>query len=106
LPVRRSPYRAAVSNPRAGFPKGPLRGGLSSYFALKLTHNWWLWGIDIQFDAYVDEPQLRYFDRAAGQLQGGERVLLVTGKPSWTNATPNSPSYENLRYLEERIIET
>jgi hypothetical protein len=77
-----------------------------SYFAVKLTHNWWLWGIDIQFDAYIDEPQLGYFDRAAGRLQGGERVLLVTGKPSWTNATPNSPSYENLRFLEERIIET
>jgi hypothetical protein len=77
-----------------------------SYFAMKLTHNWWLWGIDIQFDAYIDEPQLRYFDRAARQFKGGERVLLVTGKPSWTDVKPKSPSYENLRYLEERIIES
>ena len=73
---------------------------------MKLTRNWWLWGIDIQFDAYIDEPQLGYFDRAALKLNGGDRVLLATGKPSWTDVTPNSPSYENLRYLEERIIET
>ena len=67
---------------------------------------WWLWGIDIQFDAFIDEPQLRYFDRAALKLNGGDRVLLATGKPSWTDVKPTSPSYENLRYLEERIIET
>ena len=72
---------------------------------MKLTDNWWLWGIDIQFDAYIDEPQLSYFDRAALKLKGGDRVLLATGKPSWTDVTPKSPSYENLRYLEEKIIE-
>ena len=73
---------------------------------MKLTRSWWLWGIDIQFDAYIDEPQLNYFDRAALKLKGGDRVLLATGKPSWTDVTADTPSYENLRYLEERIIET
>ena len=32
-----------------------------SYFAVKLPHNWWLWGIDIQLEGYIDEPQLNYF---------------------------------------------
>lgn len=78
-----------------------------SYFALRLTKTWWLWGLDIQFDAYIDEPQLEYFDRAGKELNANDRVLLATGKPSWTHAPKKeSSSYENLRYVEERIIET
>jgi hypothetical protein len=78
-----------------------------SYFAVKLAADWWLWGIDIQFDAFIDEPQLKYFARAGKRLRAGDRVLLVTGKPSWTHAPEKeSRSYENLRYVEERIVET
>ena len=35
-----------------------------SYFAVQLPQRWWLWAIDIQFDTYIDEPQLTYFRRA------------------------------------------
>src|SRR5437870_3574246 len=36
-------------------------GQTRSYFALKLPHRWWLWAIDISFDAFIDRPQLEYF---------------------------------------------
>ena len=34
-----------------------------SYFAAALPGRWWLWGIDIQSDAYLDSAQIRYFQR-------------------------------------------
>ena len=52
-----------------------------SYFALKLPNGWWLWGVDIQFGASLDEVQLQYFsDVAANQLQPGDRIILCMGK--------------------------
>ena len=48
-----------------------------SYFALKLPDGWWLWGIDVQFGASIDEVQLRYFaEVAADQVQRGDRVIV------------------------------
>ena len=38
-----------------------------SYFAVQLPHRWWLWGIDIQSDALIDEPQLDYFEWVADE---------------------------------------
>ncbi|HVM14640.1 MAG TPA: hypothetical protein VM287_09950 [Egibacteraceae bacterium] len=76
-----------------------------SYFALRLPHRWWLWGIDIAFDAYVDEPQMRYFARVArDEMQAGDRVILCTAKPSWVK--PHDPgSYRNLAYVERKLLQ-
>jgi hypothetical protein len=79
-----------------------------SYFGLKLPHRWWLLAIDIQLDTYIDDPQLDYF-RGLG-MQPGDRVILVTGKPSWTKvkdgvALKHQPdSYKNLRYFQDQAI--
>jgi hypothetical protein len=75
-----------------------------SYFALRLPHDWWLLAIDIQLDTYIDEPQLKYF-RQAG-LKPGDRVILVTGKPSWVKVKPDRcpDSYRNLEYFTEKVI--
>ena len=48
-----------------------------SYFALELPHRWWLWAIDIQFDAYIDDPQLAYFRAANELLRQGDQVILA-----------------------------
>jgi hypothetical protein len=76
-----------------------------SYFALRLSHRWWVLGLDIQLDSYIDEPQLTYF-RNAG-LEPGDRVILVTGKPSWVKVRPDHEpdSYKNLRYFKQEVIE-
>lgn len=75
-----------------------------SYFALQLPHRWWLWGIDIQLDSYIDEPQLRYFERAAEKMVRGDRVILCTAKPSWVETSEEPDAYRNLAYLERVLI--
>ncbi|GEO07360.1 hypothetical protein AAE02nite_50240 [Adhaeribacter aerolatus] len=77
-----------------------------SYFAIKLPHNWWLWGIDIQLEADIDYPQLHYFDKiAAKQMKPGDKVILCTAEPSWIFTTrAKDKSYENLRFFEQRYI--
>jgi hypothetical protein len=75
-----------------------------SYFALALPHRWWLWGIDIQLDSYIDEPQLRYFERAANEMKPGDRVILCTATPSWVEADLEPDAYRNLAYLERALI--
>jgi len=82
-----------------------------SYFALRLSETWWLWGIDVQFDTYIDGPQLEYFRKASADLKVGHRVILATAKPSWVAARPAaSPavkregSWETLSFVEEKLI--
>ncbi|MBM2821899.1 MAG: metallophosphoesterase [Thermoleophilia bacterium] len=64
---------------------------------------WWLWAIDIQFDAYIDDPQLAYFRAARRRLLAGDRVVLATSKPSWIKG-PGDHSYENLRFFAKEMI--
>lgn len=54
-----------------------------SYFALKLPHGWWLWGIDSQLDSHIDAVQLDYFSRARELISETDRVILCTARPSW-----------------------
>ena len=77
-----------------------------SYFAAKLPHGWWLWGIDIQFDTYIDEPQFQYFERVAREgLQKGDQVILCSAKPSWVEANEDLPeAFANLDYFERKIL--
>jgi hypothetical protein len=76
-----------------------------SYFAIKLPHNWWLWGIDIQLSADIDYPQLQYFDSIVKKMSKGDKVILCTAEPSWTFTTRKKDrSYENLKFFEQRYI--
>jgi hypothetical protein len=79
-----------------------------SYFAIELPHRWWLWGLDIQFDTYIDTPQLDYFARVReDHLREGDRVILVTGKPSWVKVFEGEPvpdSWRNLAFFEDEMI--
>jgi hypothetical protein len=55
-----------------------------SYFAIKLPHGWWLFAIDAQENAYIDEPQLEYFHRIINEsLRDGDRIILCTPEPAW-----------------------
>jgi len=75
-----------------------------SYFALRLPHHWWLLALDIQLDTYIDDPQMGYF-RGVG-LEPGDRVILVTGKPSWVKVGPDEvpESYKNLQYFKDKVV--
>ena len=75
-----------------------------SYFAVELPHRWWIWGIDIQFDSYIDDPQLEFFDSVAEQMGPGARLILATAVPSWVDVAGDPHAYRNLGYLESRVI--
>lgn len=72
-----------------------------SYFAVKLPHRWWLWGVDAYLDTYIDEPQLRFFDGL--EVASGDRIVLCTADPSWVEAAADPAAYRNLAYVERKI---
>ena len=76
-----------------------------SYFALQLPNNWWIWAIDIQLDTYIDDVQLKYFaDQGVGP---GDKIVLLTAKPSWIAALEGRvepPTWKYLNFFEERMV--
>jgi len=92
------------------FTQGRWLGGWKtqqsrSYFALRLPHNYWLWGTDIQLAAEIDGPQLAYFRAASEQLHAGDRVILCTAEPCWVQAKDEPDKYRNLAFLIEKFID-
>jgi hypothetical protein len=100
------------------FCQGRHIGGWSmfqrrSYFAVKLTDRWWLWGIDIALDTRIDLPQQTYFlnvmNHTAGEpderFQAGDNIILCTAKPAWLDDEKDSDGYRNLTYFVQEIIE-
>jgi hypothetical protein len=75
-----------------------------SYFAVELPAGWWLFAIDEQFGAYIDDPQLVYFERAAAQLRPGDQVIVMTPEPSWVKATVHPGAYDAIDYFVRTII--
>ncbi|HYO61260.1 MAG TPA: metallophosphoesterase, partial [Actinomycetota bacterium] len=77
-----------------------------SYFAVQLPHRWWLWAIDIQFDTYIDSPQLAYFRRVQEELKAGDGVILCSAKPSWVETKKHAEAYATLDFFQRELIES
>jgi hypothetical protein len=80
-----------------------------SYFAVKLPHDWWLIGTDLQLDSDIDQPQLEYFRGVAQQMPEDARVILCTAEPHWIyearyRDVDPTISDKLLRFLEERVL--
>ncbi|MGH9023019.1 MAG: metallophosphoesterase [Acidimicrobiia bacterium] len=76
-----------------------------SYFALQLPHRWWLWGIDIQFDTYLDAPQLSFFNSVvAPEVEPGDSIILCSSKPNWAEAAETPEAFTTLDYFERELI--
>jgi hypothetical protein len=75
-----------------------------SYFAVELPHNWWLWGVDIQLDMYVDEPQLEFFGDVAAHASPGAKLILATPVPTWTELERDPNAYHNLAFIERNLL--
>ena len=58
-----------------------------SYFAIRLPHNWWIWGADIQLAQYLDAGQVLYFEGVAEAMKqhptDAPKLILCTPEPSW-----------------------
>lgn len=75
-----------------------------SYFAADLPGPFWLWGIDIQSDNYVDALQIDYFKAAATQMTPDDALILCTAKPSWTDVRDAKDAYRNLAFVERTMV--
>ncbi len=62
-----------------------------SYFAIRLPHNWWIWGADIQLDGVFDKAQRDYFHIMSEQALLGHKIVICLAEPSWLHER-----YENL----------
>ncbi len=65
-----------------------------SYFAIKLPHNWWIWGPDIQLADNLDDSQRDYFDLMADQTSADDNIILCIAEPSWLHK-----NYDNLHEI-------
>ncbi|MET7398475.1 metallophosphoesterase [Dactylosporangium sp. NPDC005572] len=75
-----------------------------SYFAVQLPNRWWLLGTDVQAGAYIDDPQLRYFNRAAALMGPGDKVIICPPAPSWVEAAEDRKAYDSLDYFVRTVI--
>jgi hypothetical protein len=75
-----------------------------SYFAIKLPQRWWLLAIDVQFGAYLDEPQLAYFREIAGEMAPGDRVILCPPAPDWVKTKRSATAYDTIDYFVRKIL--
>ena len=75
-----------------------------SYFAVELPQRWWLFAIDEQFGAYIDDPQLVYFERAAERLGAGDQVIIMTPAPTWVKARHDPAMYDAVDYFVRTIV--
>jgi hypothetical protein len=73
-----------------------------SYFAISLPHRWWLLAIDEAYGAYLDDPQLVYFEKVAQQLGPDDRVILAAPAPTWGKLNPSG--YKSIDFFVRRII--
>jgi hypothetical protein len=76
-----------------------------SYFALRLPHNWWLLAVDVQGEAYLDDPQLDYFRGVANLLGPDDKVIIAFPQPSWVQTQEHPRGYDTLAYFRRKLIE-
>ncbi len=93
------------------FCRGRLIGGwrtsqARSYFAVRLPHRWWLWGVDLQFGDFLDEAQLSYFAKVASEeMRPGDRVVLCMAKEVESGRrSAEVCSDRTLAHLEQEMI--
>lgn len=81
-----------------------------SYFAIKLPHNWWIWGADIQMSQYLDAGQVLYFREVARQMKDhpteAPKVIFCIAEPSWQMADRQNLQGEgNLDLITEMAVD-
>ncbi len=81
-----------------------------SYFAIKLPHNVWVFGVDLQLQSYIDQGQLEYFeDVIENSLSATEtnHIILCSAEPSWVYQLKKKTGKKlghNLQYFEKEMM--
>lgn len=55
----------------------------ASWFATKLPHGWWMWGLDTYLDGSINSRQRQFFNVAASHLRRGDQVIICLPVPAW-----------------------
>ncbi len=104
-PVQDPVTSVAVESTSGRWIGGWITAQRRSYFAVQLPNRWWLWGIDVQLDTYIDNAQLAYFGEMAKQLHEGDGVILCCARPTWVHCGKSDPeAYSVLDFFERTII--
>lgn len=75
-----------------------------SYFALKLPHGWWFFGLDIALAQDIDVHQLRYFAELAHIMEPNDRVILASHAPDWiANYVETEDAATNIYHLQNLL---
>jgi hypothetical protein len=69
-----------------------------SYFAAKLTENWWLWAIDIALVHDMDQPQADYFVAIAKDMPEHANIILCSAEPGWYKAEAHGDAFRTIGY--------
>lgn len=69
-----------------------------SYFAIRLPHGWWLWGVDMALEDDLDPPQYDYFRERSKELAPGDRVILCAPSPVWLKLQGKDYEAERSKY--------
>jgi len=80
-----------------------------SYFALRLPHDWWLLGTDVQLDSDIDAEQVAYFKAIAAMMTDLSRIILCNAEPHWIYAAKYADlaqeyAENNLSFLEDKVL--
>ena len=57
---------------------------------MKLPHDWWLFGIDLQLLHEIDQQQLWYFEGILETVKPDERIILCSPEPYWIERAPKA----------------
>jgi hypothetical protein len=72
-----------------------------SYFAAKLPHGWWLFGVDVQLLHEIDQRQLDYFADVLERVGAQDRVILCCAEPYWLDHVPEAVG--SSKYVESLL---
>ena len=76
-----------------------------SYFAVKLPGNWWLFAIDAQRGAHLDDPQLTFFHTLIrDEVADGARIIMCVPEPGWVQSKNVADAYESIDYFLGRVV--
>lgn len=77
-----------------------------SYFAIKLPHNWSVFGIDLQLTHDLDQRQLWYFREIIKKMDANDKVILVCAEPYWLAYRPQTKtSSKYVKSLLDSLLE-
>lgn len=67
-----------------------------SWWAARLAHGWWVWGVDTALDGKVNEAQYQYFRRVRDAMSIDDRLIVCIPVPMWRLRERYIDRYDNL----------